>query len=98
MPLTNELKERLLKTGAVARLKELDQERATLLKILGIEQPSTNQKAKEIVKTVRVLKNKNNPRAQGWTKQRLAKFRATMKRKYGEPQEWPSSRAARSKE
>jgi len=103
MTLLNELKASLVIAGAKARLRELEEERAALIKILGI--PSTDSsngsssKAERVLitaKAIRALSTKPTIRKSGWTKKRLAKFRATMKKKYGAPSEWPSTKAAKT--
>jgi hypothetical protein len=107
--LLKELKESLVVEGARTRLRELEEEREALLKILGI--PFTDKKGNHIdpngnkvskagrvlitAKAIRAHSTKPTIRRSGWSKKRLAKFRATMKRKYGEPSQWPSTKAVR---
>jgi hypothetical protein len=70
----NEMKENLIKLGAVQRLSELNKERDVLLNLLGNN--SKQVKAKEVMKSVKqVSKNRK------WTDEQRAKFRATMRRK-----------------
>lgn len=71
-------REDILRVGARELLKENEREREMLLKVLG-EQPSAVVSS-GIKKLVR---QSIKPKRKGWTKARLAKFRATMKAKNG---------------
>jgi hypothetical protein len=110
MTLLSELKASLVLAGAKTRLRELEDERRALLKILDIPytEGTSAVKAKRVLITAKQIKEasqgarlaaakeyKPTNHRSGWSKKRLAKFRATMKRKYGAPSEWPSTKAAR---
>ena len=60
----NELKEKLIKAGALARLSDLDKERNVLLKLLGKES-NNGHKAKEVLKGIKAIKVSNKKKH--WT-------------------------------
>jgi hypothetical protein len=96
--LLKELKESLVVAGARTRLRELEEERKALLKILDI--PYTDgDRAIKVIQAARAIRDTKvsepTRKRSGWSKERLKKFRATMKKKYGAPSEWPSSRASK---
>jgi hypothetical protein len=102
--LLKELKEKLVIEGARSRLQELEAEREALLKILNLPTSTNHQKAERVLVTAKSIKAiKENAlsaavsnKRSAWTPARLKKFRATMKRKYGSPKDWPSTKAVRT--
>jgi hypothetical protein len=68
-----EMKERLVKLGAAARLKELNKERDMLLSLLSPRNAEVKKK-KDVLESVKAINRK-------WSKEQRAKFKATMRKK-----------------
>ena len=71
----NEMKENLVRLGALARLAELNKERDVLHKLLGY-----NDKGRVVI-TAEQLVSKPVSKNKKWSKEQRAKFAATMRKK-----------------